>query len=178
MNDGMGNPKNTRSMLYTFQTPPVMSLAVRDSAKTAVRAGIRYIQFSQRPESDAEAIDTYLTNLQPVKSPFLRHGQLSDAAVRGQKVFKQAGCANCHSSKYYTNLKKYDVGTGVYHEVGSQFDTSTLAEVWRTAPYLNDGGAPDMMSVLTTHNMGDKHGRTSKLTKQQLNDLAEYVLSL
>ncbi len=178
MNDGMGNPKNTRSMLLSHKTPPVMSLAVRDNAEIAVRAGIKYIQFAARPESDAKAIDSYLSGMQPVRSPFLQRGKLSASAQRGKVLYAKAGCASCHSGMYYTDLKAYDVGTGVYREVGRKFDTSSLVEVWRTAPYLNDGSAADMMSVLTTHNKGDKHGMTSKLSKQQLGDLAEYVLSL
>jgi hypothetical protein len=32
--------------------------------------------------------------------------------------------------------------------------------------------------VLTTKNQGDRHGRTSHLTQEQLDDLVEYLLSL
>jgi hypothetical protein len=35
-----------------------------------------------------------------------------------------------------------------------------------------------MLEVLTTRNPGDKHGKTSNLTPQQLDDLAAYLLSL
>jgi hypothetical protein len=35
LNDGIGNPKNTRNMLLCFQTPPSMSLGIRDSADVA-----------------------------------------------------------------------------------------------------------------------------------------------
>lgn len=178
LNDGIGNPKNVRSMLLSHKTPPVMSLAVRDKAETAVRAGIKFIQFATRPETDAKAIDSYLSSLQPVKSPYLLHGQLSASAQRGKKTFVQSGCSKCHSAPLYTNLKAYNVGTGVFIETDKKLDTSSLVEVWRTAPYLNDGSAPDIMSVLKTHNKGDRHGHTSNLNKQQLNELAEYVLSL
>ena len=57
MNDGIGNPKNAKSMLLAHATPPVMALGVRADAETAVRAGIRHIQFAMRPEEDAAAID-------------------------------------------------------------------------------------------------------------------------
>jgi hypothetical protein len=40
-----------------------------------------------------------------------------------------------------------------------------------------DGRSVTMMDVLTKHNPGDIHGKTSNLTKEQLEDLAEYVLS-
>ena len=50
LNDGIGNPKNTKSMLLSHRTPPAMSLGVRDTAETAVRAGLRSILFTVQPE--------------------------------------------------------------------------------------------------------------------------------
>ena len=49
-NDGIGNPKNVKSLLLSFETPPVMSMGVRADAATAIRAGIRYILFADLPE--------------------------------------------------------------------------------------------------------------------------------
>jgi YVTN family beta-propeller protein len=178
LNDGLGNPKNTKSLLYSHQTPPSMSLGVRSTAEAAVRAGIRHIQFVVRPEEDAVAIDTYLKSLEPVPSPHLVNGKLSDRARRGQEIFASAGCIRCHHTEYYTDLEQYDVGTGKLREEGKAFDTPTLIEVWRTAPYLHDGRAKTMVDVLRKYNPGDKHGRTSSLTDEQINDLAEYLLSL
>jgi cytochrome c peroxidase len=63
-------------------------------------------------------------------------------------------------------------------ELGKEFDTPTLIEVWRTAPYLYDGRAATMMDVLKTFNKDNRHGWTSDLTEEELRDLAEYVLSL
>ena len=181
LNDGIGNPKNSKSMLLSHRTPPVMSLAIRDKAETAVRAGIRFILFAVRPESDAQAIDTYLKSLTPFPSPVLVNGQLSPAALRGKKIFlnPKVGCASCHPAGLYTNLKSYDVGThGKYDREDYKFDTPTLVEVWRTAPYLHDGSAATIRDVLTTHNKGDKHGHTSHLSAKQIDDLAAYVKSL
>src|SRR4029077_21110157 len=47
LNDGMGNPKNVKSLLFCFQTPPVMSMGVRSDAAAAIRAGIRHILFTE-----------------------------------------------------------------------------------------------------------------------------------
>ena len=58
------------------------------------------------------------------------------------------------------------------------FDTPTLVEIWRTAPYLHDGSAATLREVLTVKNSNDQHGKTSQLTQQQIDDLAEYLLSL
>ena len=177
LNDGIGNPKNTKSLLLAHRTPPSMSLGVRASAEAAVRAGLRFILFAVRPEDDAVAIDRYLESLTPVSSPYLIDGEPGPAALRGRQVFYDAGCASCHAEPYYTNGRLYDVGTGLGADSTEPFDTPTLIEVWRTAPYLHDGRAATIQEVLTLHNPNDKHGRTSKLTSEQVADLAEFVLT-
>jgi YVTN family beta-propeller protein len=177
LNDGMGNPKQTKSMLLSCQTPPVMVTGIRDRAETAVRTGMRFIQFAVRPEEDLKAIDAYLRALQPVPSPYLVDGGLSKAAKRGRKVFEKAGCAQCHPEPLYTDLKKYNVGLGLGRHQETAFDTPTLVENWRTAPFLYDGRAATMKEVLTTFNQGDTHGRTSGLSEKDIEDLTEYILA-
>jgi YVTN family beta-propeller protein len=181
LNDGIGNPKNNKSLLLTFKTPPAMSTGVRESAEAAVRAGIRHILFTVQPPEVANALDAYIKSLKPGPSPHLDKGRLSAAARRGEKIFrsKETACAQCHPGPLFTDLKSYDVGTvGRFDKPSDIFDTPTLVEVWRTAPYLHDGSATTMRDVLTTANPSDQHGKTSHLTADQLNDLVEYLLSL
>ena len=177
LNDGIGNPKNTKSLLLSHQTPPVMSTGVRADAETAVRSGLRHIQFTSRPESEAKAIDAYLKQLKPVPSPYLENGQLSESAQRGEVLFGSAGCTSCHSGAAMTNGRAFDVGTGRGSEQDTEFDTPSLIEVWRTAPYLHDGRAATIREVLVDFNPNDRHGTTSKLNQQQIDDLQQYVLS-
>jgi cytochrome c peroxidase len=177
LNDGIGNPKNTKSLLLAHRTPPSMSLGVRATAEVAVRSGLRFILFAVRPQSDAVAIDRYLESLTPIPSPHLIDGQPGPAALRGQQIFHDAGCSSCHSGPLYTNRRLYDMGTGLGADRAEPFDTPTLIEVWRTAPYLHDGRAATIRDVLTTQNPDDRHGRTSKLTEEQIGDLAEFVLT-
>ena len=177
LNDGIGNPKNTSSLLYSHQTPPAMVTGIRADAETAVRAGMKYIQFVTRSEEELQAIDEYLKNLQPVASPYLAEGKLSQAADRGKEVFEKAGCSHCHTGQHGTNMKQYDVGTGVGLDKGKKFDTPVLSELWRTAPYLNDGCAASIKEVLTKYNIDDKHGKTSQLSEQEIDDLVEFLLS-
>ena len=178
LNDGIGNPKNTKSLLLSHKTPPSMITAVRESAEAAVRSGIKHILFATCPEEDAVAIDEYLKSLKPVPSPYLVNGKLSKSAQRGRKIFNKAGCSSCHAGPLYTDLQKYNVSTGKDVDKDVEFDTPTLVEVWRTAPYLFDGRAATIKEVLTTHNLGDKHGMTSNLTDNEIRDLAQFVLSL
>ncbi len=178
LNDGIGNPKNVKSLVFSHKTPPVMALGIRDKAETAVRAGLKYIQFAVRPEEDAQAIDAYLASLKPLPSPRLVNGKLSPAAARGKKTFSDVGCIRCHPAPYYTDMKKYDVGTGKGQDKGKPFDVPTLREVWRTSPYMHDGRAVTVYDVIKIHNPDDKRGKTSGLTDKQIRDLAEYVESL
>jgi cytochrome c peroxidase len=177
LNDGLGNPKNTKSLLLSHETPPSMVSGVRGTAEQAVRAGIRHIQFAVRPEEEAAAIDEYLKSLEPIPSPYLVNGRLSESAKRGQKLFRSAGCGSCHQGRLRTDLQSYDVGTAIGLDRGKKFDTPTLVEIWRTAPYLYDGRATTIEEVLTKFNPDDKHGVTSNLTEKEIKDLAQFVLS-
>ncbi|MHC4186697.1 MAG: cytochrome D1 domain-containing protein [Planctomycetota bacterium] len=178
LNDGMGNPKSTKSLLLTHKTPPAMMTGIRDKAETAVRAGFKFIQFSQVPEENAAAVDEFLKSLTPLPSPYLSDGKLSETAQRGQKLFEKAGCASCHAAPLYTDMEQYHVGTGTGLEKDRDFDTPTLVEVWRTAPYLYDGRATTIKEVLTIYNKNDQHGKTSDLNEEEIEQLAEFVLSL
>jgi YVTN family beta-propeller protein len=180
LNDGVGNPKNTKSLLLATTRAPVMSLGVRANAEVAVRAGVRYILFTNQSEEVISSLVAYVQSLKPVPSPFLVQGRLSASATRGKKIFVQSHCADCHVPiSSYTNMHSYDVGTrGPNDKTTDKFYTSTLIEVWRTAPYLHDGSAPTIRDVVTKRNPQNEHGETSKLTSQEIDDLCTYVLSL
>jgi cytochrome c peroxidase len=168
-------------MLLAHATPASMWLGVRSNAYASVRAGIRNSLFTVQPEKDAAAIDEYLKSLQPIPSPHLVKGRLSAAAERGRKIFQseRTGCADCHKGKLLTDLKLHDVGTvGRFDKETDRFDTPSLIEVWRSGPYLHDGRAATMRDVLTTCNVGDNHGVTSKLSPREIDELVEYLLSL
>ena len=177
LNDGIGNPKNTKNMLLAHQSPPAMITGIRPNAESAVRAGFRHILFAECQEADAAAIDTYLSRLEPAPSPHLVAGKLSTGAKRGQALFRSAGCAACHAGALLTDMQKYDVGTADGLDKGKEFDTPSLVEAWRTGPYLYDGRAVTIRDVLTQYNPNDHHGVTSNLSAAEINDLAEYVLS-
>ena len=178
LNDGIGNPKNNRSLLHVDRRKPVMSLGARDSSNQAVHAGFKAIQFAQISDRENADVLAYLKSLRPVSSPCLVNGQLSEAAHRGKRIFAGAGCGNCHSGRDHTDLKAYDLGYGTGPDTKKAFITAPLTEVWRTAPYLYDGRAATMLDVLTVFNRDDKHGATSGLTPEQLDDLVVYLLSL
>ena len=172
MNDGVGNSKNCKSLLLSLETPPCMISGIRANAHVANRAGFKYIQFMELKEEDAACVDAYVASLKPVPSPYLVDGELSEKAKKGRKVFERLKCDACHSGPYYTDMKMHRIGEDIEFEQG--WDTPTLIEVWRTAPYLFDGRAATMEEVFGVY----KHGGDKKLSKTDLDALVEYVNSL
>lgn len=172
MNDGIGNSKNCKSLLYSHVTPPCMISGIREKAEIAVYAGFTHIQFHHISEEEASYVDDYLKALRPVSSPYLVDGELSEKAKEGRKIFEKHNCGSCHSGPYYTDMKMYRIGNDIEFEKG--WDTPTLIEVWRTAPYLFDGRAATMEEVFEIH----KHGINKKITKKEIEALSEYVNSL
>lgn len=172
MNDGIGNSKNCKSLLFSHETPRCMISGIRETAELAVRAGFRYIQFYEPDEEMSECVDAYLKALKPVPSPYLVDGQLSEKAEKGRKVFEKLKCGECHSGPYFTDMKMHVIGENVEFEQG--WDTPTLREVWRTAPYLFNGAAATMEEVFTIY----KHGIEKKVSSKDIEALVEYVNSL
>jgi YVTN family beta-propeller protein len=178
-NDGIGNLKNTKSLLLSHKTPPVMSSGVRVLAEAAVRGGIKHILFTEQTEQDAAAIDEYLKSIEPIPSPYLVDGRLSPAAKRGKKLFfsKQVRCSRCHTGPLYTDKQMHDVASKSPCDHRRSFDTPTLIEVWRTAPYFHDGRYTTIKESVTKCR-DNKGGADVKLDEQQIDDLVEFVLTL
>lgn len=177
-NDGLGNPKNTKSLLYSHVTPPSMITGIRESAEIAVRSGILHTLQTRQPEALAADMDEYLNHLSPATSPYLQEYKRKDPRRKGQQLFEQSGCLQCHNGKYLTDQAKYDVGTGDGDDAGKPFDTPSLREIWRTAPYLYNGRAETLHDVFTRYNPNDKHGSTGHLSKDELDALILYLNTL
>lgn len=115
------------------------------------------------------------------------YGELSAAQERGKAFFERTKdkfgkpiaesnrCNSCHSGAKGTNQKSFDVGTGKQTDRTGLLDTPQLTNIAITAPYLHDGSARTLEEIWTIYNPNDKHGRTNDLTKDELNDLIEYL---
>ena len=86
----------------------------------------------------------------------------------------RVACAKCHPAPLYTDLKAYDVASRGELDDRAAFDTPTLVEAWRSAPYMHDGRYTTIERLLTE----GKHGRANELRDEELADLVEFVLSL
>jgi YVTN family beta-propeller protein len=114
-------------------------------------------------------------------------GELTPAQERGQAIFSRAvdkfgkpiaetnRCSYCHSGAKGTNQKLFDVGTRKATDNSGLLKAAPLTNIALTAPFLHDGSARTLEEIWTVYNPDDKHGRTNDLTKDELNDLIEYL---
>ena len=58
------------------------------------------------------------------------------------------------------------------------FDTPHLNNIYASPPYLHDGRAATLEEIWTIYGKDDKHGLVSDMSKNQLNDLIDYLKSL
>ncbi len=130
----------------------------------------------------------YIRSLPPRPNRWrLANGELSPAQERGKAIFERSvdkfkkpipeynRCAYCHSGPKGTNQKLFDVGTRKPTDNTGLLKAAMLTNIALTAPYLHDGSAPTLEEIWTVYNPDDKHGRTNDLTKDELNDLIEYL---
>src|SRR5581483_8480700 len=120
----------------------------------------------------------------------LPKGDLTPAQERGKAIFERTRyrngksipeanqCSYCHSGSKYTNQKRFDVASGKPTDRSSLIDVPQLTNVANSPPYLHDGSARSLEEIWTVFNPNDTHGVTNDLTKDELNDLIEYLRSL
>ncbi len=130
----------------------------------------------------------YIRSLPPRPNRFKLPGyELTPMQERGKALFTRAvdkfgkpipeanRCVYCHSGLKGTNQKPFDVGTGKATDNAGPLDTPQLINIAITSPYLHDGSARTLEEIWTVFNPEDRHGRTNDLTKDELNDLIEYL---
>lgn len=185
--------RNTTSLLGMVETYPLRWSAEWDESADS-EFSVRFEQFgagliqgdmhdtlgppNQGRSYDLDCLATYIDSLLVPA----RVRALDQAELRGKAIFEssETGCTDCHPAPLYTDLKTHDVGTadGPDEWFGPQIDTPTLRFLYDSAPYLHDGSAATVLDVLTTHNPIDKHGSTTQLDGEELDDLAAFLLAL
>lgn len=145
---------------------------------------------SFNPEELA-AVDLYVCTIprppnryRPVGAP------LTEAQRRGKEIFertmkndgrmlpKEDRCTTCHFPPLYTDRRLHDVDTKMPNDTTGTFDTPHLNNIYDSAPYLHNGMADTLEEIWTRYNPNDRHGVTNDMTKDQLNDLVEYLKTL
>lgn len=170
LNDGAGNAKNAKSLHDIHDTPPAMWTQVREDMDAAVAAGQRFGGFLPDPENH-RALMAFLNDPPRAPNPYPR-------LARGERAFDKAGCGFCHPAPTFTDRKLHDIGTANATDLHREFDTPSLRECYRTAPYVHDGRAKTLRDVFTTHDKDGLHGGWTLLSPEEFEDLLRYLMSL
>ena len=144
------------------------------------------------PAPRLDELATFIVHLPPPRTiPWARVGKpLTPAEERGRKLFfatrRTDGtpiplalqCQTCHRPPLYTDRLLRNVGTAPTPEFKAGVDTPHLLGIGASAPYLHDGRAKTLEELWTTYQKDDQHGVSSYWSKEQLNDLVEYLKTL
>jgi cytochrome c peroxidase len=144
------------------------------------------------PKAQLDELATFLEHLPPTRTiPWSRVGQpLTPAEQRGRKLFLATQrpdgtpipltlrCQTCHRPPIFTDRLLRSVGTKAPRDASGMFDTPHLIGIGASAPYLHDGRAKTLEELWTTYQKDDLHGVSSYWSKEQLNDLVEYLKTL
>lgn len=192
--DGLGsNLVDNRSLRGIAGTAPFKWSGVTPDLKT--QCGMRFAKFITRSSGfspdDLEALVTYLKSIPLFPNRYrTRDGSLTPGQERGKLIFDRAitndrrpiplesRCVTCHPPPLYTSGKSFDVGTRKWYDTSGNFDTPQLSNVYDTAPFLHDGSAATLEEIWTVYGTEERHGFVNDLSKQQFNDLVEYLKTL
>ena len=135
-----------------------------------------------RPGADeVKAIVAYLGTLDYPKNPYReKDGGLSDAAKRGEAVFRssKAACNDCHSGAELTDGQIHVAGLEEPDDKYRGYNPPSLRGVYDKDPYLHDGRSKTLRDALKgPHSPEDVTG-LGDLTDAELDDLIAYLKTL
>ena len=188
------NLTNTQSLRDIGDTPPYKWNGKNQTVYK--QDGMRFSTVLTRTEQfnykDLDALTAYIiTGIPyPPNLQYNPNGELTESQLRGKAMFERTKdsygnvipennrCITCHTPPYYTNLKMAYVKTLAVTDDSMLFDTPHLNNIYASPPYLHDGRAATLEEIWTKYGTEDRHGRINDMTKNQLNDLVDYLKSL
>ena len=192
--DGLGvAPVDNRTLRGILDTAPFKWTGLNPSLQRQCgpRLAVFFTRLAPFTPEQLSALETYICT---IPRPPNRHrplgAELTDAQRRGRAAFERTRtndgrtipseqrCATCHFPPLYTNRTQVDVGTKMQYDHKAKFDVPHLNNIYDSAPYLHNGIAETLEEIWTKYNPYDKHGVTNDMTKDQLNDLIEYLKTL
>jgi YVTN family beta-propeller protein len=192
--DGIGNnPVDNRTLRGILDTAPFKWKGTNPSLQRQCgpRLAVFFTRIQPFNPEELAALENYICT---IPRPPNRHrplgAELTDAQRRGKEMFertrtndgrvipKEQRCVTCHFPPLYTDRRQHDVGTQYELDTETRFDTPHLSNIYDSAPYLHNGMAATLEEIWTRYNPYDQHGVTNDMTKDQLNDLIEYIKTL
>lgn len=189
--DGVGSsPVDNRTLRGILDTAPFKWEGTNPSLsrQCGPRLAVFFTRIQPFTPEELSAVDLYISTIPRPPNRYRPLGApLTPAQRRGKKVFErrmtndgrlippEGRCITCHPPPLYTNRQVVDVGTKMMYDRESEFDVPHLNNIYDSAPYLHNGAAHTLEEIWTVFNPNDMHGVTNDLTKDQLNDLMEYI---
>jgi YVTN family beta-propeller protein len=191
--DGLGiNPVDNRTLRGINDTAPFKWEGTNPTLKR--QCGPRLAAFFTRIDpfraEQSAALDRYIVTITRPPNRYRTGDELTPPQRRGKVIFERTHdksgnelvpterCVFCHAPPYFTNRNVYDVGSASPLDTHSEFDVPHLNNIYDSPPYLHDGRAKSLEEIWTVYNPFDTHGLTNDLTKDELNDLIEYLKTL
>jgi YVTN family beta-propeller protein len=174
---GVTMMKNTKSLLYSEYTPPMNWAAKANNFPESIRYGIIQELGISPHDSVITPIEGFLKRIKPLPSPHLVKGHLSEAALRGRDIYygDKTDCKACHPAQLFTDMRMHNSIVPDQWDASPDFDTPSISESWRTAPWDHIGTTTDFEALLKNPHHSNC---TLKLSDSEFKDLMEYVLSL
>lgn len=192
--DGIGvSPVDNRTLRGILDTAPFKWEGTNPSLsrQCGARLAVFFTRLAPFTPEQLAAVDYYVTTIPRPPNRFRPLGAaLTPAQRRGKQIFERTTtndgrviplnnrCVACHFPPYYTDRKRHDVGTKLAFDRTGNFDVPHLNNIYDSAPYLHNGMSATLEQIWTVYNPEDKHGITNDMTKDQLNDLIEFLKTL
>lgn len=192
--DGIGaNPVDNRTLRGILDTAPFKWEGTNPSLRRQCgpRLSVFFTRIQPYTPEELDALHRYICTIPRPPNRYRPFGaELTEAQHRGKNMFerkrtndgslipKEDRCITCHPPPLYTDRNVHDVGTQMEYDHESEFDVPHLNNIYDSAPYLHNGIAETLEEIWTRFNPNDEHGVTNDMTKDQLNDLVEYLNTL
>jgi DNA-binding beta-propeller fold protein YncE len=178
--DSYGNPKLTPTLRNVARTGPWTWHGWQEDLGAGVEKSLTQTMFGPRPSAlEVKALVAFLETLGHPPNPNVGpHGDLSDAARRGQELFHgQARCGRCHQGDNYTSEHNYDVKLEPDGSPYHLWNPPSLRGLYDRGPYLHDGRAGTLEELLRLHHSAEKLGG-QPLTAAERQDLIAFLRSI
>jgi cytochrome c peroxidase len=192
--DGLGvSPVDNRTLRGILDTAPFKWEGTNPSLsrQCGPRLAVFFTRIQPFMPEELSALTTYISTIpRPLNRYRPLGAPLTEAQRRGKRVFERTmandgriipeedRCVTCHPPPLYTDRTVRDVGTKMSMDRESRFDVPHLNNIYDSAPYLHNGIAETLEEIWTRFNPDDRHGVTNDLTKDELNDLIEFLKTL
>jgi YVTN family beta-propeller protein len=192
--DGIGvSPVDNRTLRGILDTAPFKWEGTNPNLarQCGPRLAVFFTRIQPFTPEELAAVDNYICTIPRPPNRYRPLGaELTEAQRKGKEMFERTTtndgrtipptgrCVTCHSPPLYTDRNLHDVGTRYKYDRQGKFDTPHLNNIYDSAPYLHNGMANTLEEIWTRFNPEDKHGVTNDMTKDQLNNLIEYIKTL